>query len=187
MMQETKNLYWINQYSNPYIMQAYEQTLGAEICKNISIDYIFIGVGSGGTIAGVSKKVKEIYPNAIVVAVDSCGSLIFDCSPKKRFIPGIGSSFRPTLLSNAVFDEVVFIEEYDAITSCREFLHENHLLIGGSSGSVYMAIKQYFEGKAFPQKPNVVAIFADQGDRYIDTVYNDDWVYERYDKYPQTN
>lgn len=176
LQKEISNSYWVNQYGNPYNAEAYKETLGKEICDDMDkIDYVFLGVSSGGTITGVSQKVKEVFPNAKIIAVDVNGSVIFGGEPKKRFIPGIGSSMVSSILKEAKIDEVFITDEFSTVEMCHELLKEHCLFIGGSSGSVYSAVKKYFNGKIFDKKPNVVAIFADRGDRYINTIYNDNW------------
>lgn len=173
---EIKNSYWVNQYGNPYNAMAYYHTLAEEICNEVDdIEYVFLGISSGGTITGVSRKIKERYKNAKVIAVDIYGSVIFGGKPKKRYIPGIGSSKHPDILKHAMIDEVVMIDEISTIDSCNELLENNFIFAGGSSGSVYAAIKKYFSDKKLDHKPNVVAVFADRGERYIDTVYNEEW------------
>ena len=180
LLKEIPNSYWVNQYGNPYNAEAYKETLGKEICDELkNIDYIFLGVSSGGTITGVSQKIKEIFPEAKVIAVDVIGSVIFGGAPRKRYIPGIGSSMVPSILKDAKIDEVLITDESSTIKMCHELLKNQRLFIGGSSGSVFSAVKKYFSGKKFEKKPNVVAVFADKGDRYINTIYNEDW-YSRF-------
>lgn len=176
LQREIPNSYWVNQYNNPYNVEAYRETLGKEVCEDMdNIDYVFIGVSSGGTITGVSQKVKEVFPNAKIIAVDVDGSVIFGGEPKKRYIPGIGSSMVPGTLKDAKIDETFMTDECSTVEMCHELLKEHCLFVGGSSGSVYAAIKKYFKGKKFDKKRNVVAIFADRGDRYTNTIYNNDW------------
>lgn len=176
LQKEIPNSYWINQYENPYNAEAYKETLGKEICDDMNnIDYVFLGVSSGGTITGVSQKVKEIFPNTKIIAVDIDGSVIFGGKSRKRFIPGIGSSMVPSILKEAKIDEVFITNEISTIEMCHELLREHCLFLGGSSGSVYSAVKKYFKGKLFNKRQNVVAIFVDSGDRYINTIYNDNW------------
>lgn len=176
LQKEIPNSYWVNQYGNPYNAKAYKETLGKEICDDMDkIDYVFLGVSSGGTITGVSQKVKEVFPNAKIIAVDVIGSVIFGGKPKKRFIPGIGSSMVSSILKEAKIDEVFMTDEFSTVEMCHELLKEHCLFVGGSSGSVYSAVKKYFMGKSFDRKRNVVAIFADRGDRYTNTIYNDSW------------
>jgi cysteine synthase A len=176
LQKEIPNSYWVNQYGNPYNAEAYRETLGQEICSELdNIDYIFMGVSSGGTITGVSQKIKQIFPRAKVIAIDIVGSVIFGGAPQKRYIPGIGSSMVPSILKQAKIDEVLMIDEVSTINMCHELLKEHCIFVGGSSGSVCAGIRKYFEGKSFDKKPNVVALFADRGDRYVNTVYNEAW------------
>ena len=176
LVEKTKNIYWINQYENPYNAEAYYMSLGNEICNEVeNIDYIFIGVSSGGTITGVSNKVKERYPHAKVIAVDIIGSVIFGYPSGKRYIPGIGSSMVPGILDHAKIDDVVMIDELATIANCNELLNKYFLFLGGSSGSVFAAVKQYFKDKHFNKKQNVIVIFADKGYGYHETIYNNNW------------
>ncbi|WP_103071990.1 2,3-diaminopropionate biosynthesis protein SbnA [Aquimarina sediminis] len=178
IVNSTENIYWINQYGNPLNAQAYYNSLGKEICLEIprqKLDYLFMGVSSGGTITGVSQKVKEKHPNAKIIAVDVEGSVIFGGKPRKRFIPGIGSSLRPSILESASIDNTVVVTEQETINSCRELLEKHNLYAGGSSGSVHAAVKKYFNNSKLEKPTNVMCVFADRGERYITTIYNDDW------------
>jgi N-(2-amino-2-carboxyethyl)-L-glutamate synthase len=177
LQKEIENSYWVNQYQNPLNAMAYYQTLGKELCFQIEeVDYVFIGVSSGGTITGVSRKIKENFPVAKVIAVDVDGSVIFsNASGKKRFIPGIGSSMVPEILKEALIDDVVVVDEIATINACHELLHDYNFFVGGSSGSVIAGIKKFFSQKAIDTPLNVVSIFADRGERYFETIYNSEW------------
>lgn len=176
LLETIENSYWVNQYANPYNAEAYYNTLGNEICDEVdNIDYIFLGVSSGGTITGISRKLKERFPQAKVIAVDIAGSVIFGGAPQKRYIPGIGSSMVPEILKYAKIDEVVIVDEISTIKFCNELLEHHSIFAGGSSGSVFAAIKKYFSGKKMSGKVNVVAIFPDRGDRYANTIYCKEW------------
>lgn len=137
-----------------------------------------MGVSSGGTISGVSRRIKEKFPHAKIIAVDIYGSVIFGGKPHKRYIPGIGSSMVPSILSEAMIDDVVIVDEESVIQACYELLDENIIFAGGSSGSVYCAVKKYFHDKKFSRRPKVVSVFADRGERYSNTIYNDCWATE---------
>jgi amino acid adenylation domain-containing protein len=164
---------------NPLNAEAYHHSLGNEICQQMeNIDYIFMGVSSGGTITGVSNKIKERFPRAKVIAVDIVGSVIFGHPPRKRYIPGIGSSMVPEILKKAKIDDVMMIDEVSTIDMCHELLKEHYIFAGGSSGSAFAAIKRYFAGKKLKKKVNVVTVFADRGERYADTIYNEKWCRE---------
>lgn len=180
LMAEGKNRYWINQYVNPLNAQAYYDTIGVEIASQLaSIDYVFIGVSSGGTITGLSQKLKENYPNVKIIAVDSVGSAVFNSPPKTRFIPGIGSSRLPPIIHDALIDDVVWVEESVSALHCHELLREHFLFAGGSSGTIYAAVKQYFQDSHKLRSPNVLAIFPDGGIKYLDTIYNETWCFEK--------
>jgi cysteine synthase A len=136
--------YWTNQYGNPDAADVHYRLTGGEICADFdSLDYAFIGVSTAGTIAGVSRRLKERYPNVRIIAVDTEGSIIFGGPPGKRHIPGIGSSIVPPLLSYARIDDVVMIPECETAQACRELLATHGLFVGGSSGSAFAAIKRY--------------------------------------------
>src|SRR6266545_3620102 len=129
------NAYWPNQYGNPDAVEAHYQLTAGEICAEFeSLDYVFIGVSTAGTIAGVSRRLKEHYPNVQIIAVDTKGSVIFGDEPRKRHIPGVGSSIVPPLLAQARIDDVVLIPERETVAACRELLAAHGLFVGGSSG-----------------------------------------------------
>jgi 2,3-diaminopropionate biosynthesis protein SbnA len=181
LVAENKNSYWVNQYSNPYNAQAYFESLGNELCNDLKkIDYVFIGVSSGGTITGVSQRIKETYPNAKIIAVDTEGSIIFGGEAKKRFIPGIGSSMVPSILKDARIDEVIKVSEKSAIETCHRLIKDHSLFVGGSSGSVISAIETYFKDKTLLTPPSVVTLFADNGERYLTTIFNTTWCKEHF-------
>ncbi len=169
--------YWTNQYENPMNYSAHYQGTGQEICERFQeLDYIFIAVASGGTISGVSQRLKEHYPKIKVVAVDAEGSVIFGAPAQPRFIPGMGSGMVPPLIGRAYYDEVVHVSEPDTIRGCHELFTEHGLFLGGSSGTVYQGIKQYFKGKKLNGKPKVLFLSPDRGVGYADNVYNEKWL-----------
>src|SRR6266516_4020333 len=113
------NHYWTNQYGNPDAMEAHYRLTAGEICADFdSLDYVFIGVSTAGTISGVSRRLKERYPKIRVIAVDTEGSVIFGGTPRKRHIPGVGSSIVPPMLSHARIDDVVLIPERETVAAC---------------------------------------------------------------------
>ena len=170
------NAYWTNQYGNLDAMDAHYELTAAEICADFdSLDYVFIGVSTAGTIAGVSRRLKEHYPNIRVIAVDTKGSVIFGDSPRQRHIPGVGSSIVPPLLSNAAIDDVVLIPEQETVAACRELLATHGLFAGGSSGTAFAAVKRYAAKMAETRHPTVLFVCADRGTPYLDTVFDPAW------------
>jgi len=170
------NAYWTDQYGNLDAMEAHYELTAAEICADFdSLDYVFIGVSTAGTIAGVSRRLKEHYPNIRVIAVDTQGSAIFGGAPRKRHIPGIGSSIVPDLLSHAKIDDVVLISEQETVRACRELLTSHGLFVGGSSGTAFAAIKRYAARMPAHKRPTVLFLCADRGTPYLDTVFDPTW------------
>ncbi|MGB3437395.1 MAG: 2,3-diaminopropionate biosynthesis protein SbnA [Actinophytocola sp.] len=170
--------YWPDQYGNPDAAQAHHRFTGGELCDALPrLDYLFVGVGTGGTIAGMSHRVKETFPGCAVIAVDAAGSAIFGAPPALRRIPGLGSSIVPPLVGQALIDDVVLVPEPDAVTGCHDLLREHGVFAGGSTGSVYHAIQRYFAAHPVPRRtPTVAFLCADRGHAYADTVYNPAWV-----------
>ena len=135
-----------------------------------------IGVSTAGTIAGMSRRLKERYPTVRIVAVDTEGSVIFGDAPRKRHIPGVGSSIVPPLLSHAAIDDVVLIPERETVAACRELLVTHGLFAGGSSGTAFAAVKRYAAKMTRARRPpRVLFVCADRGTPYLDTVFDPTW------------
>lgn len=170
------NAYWPNQYGNPDAMEAHYKLTAGEICADFdSLDYVFVGVSTAGTISGVSRRLKERYPGIRVIAVDTEGSAIFGGAPRKRHIPGIGSSIVPQLLSHAKIDDVVLVSERETVQACRELLTDHGLFVGGSSGSAFAAVKRYAARMPAHRQPTALFLCADRGSAYLDTVFDPAW------------
>ncbi len=177
LVAQTPGGFWTNQYSNLDAVEAHYRMTGGEICKSMSsLDYVFVGVSTAGTIAGVSRRVKEKWPSAKVIAVDAEGSVIFGGTPKKRYIPGIGASVVPELLRHASIDDVVTVPEIETVRACQELVQRYGLFVGGSSGSAYAAVKRYLPQMRSLTPPNVLFMCADSGAAYLETIYNPSWV-----------
>jgi N-(2-amino-2-carboxyethyl)-L-glutamate synthase len=167
---------WINQYANQMNWQAHYHTTGAEILADLDqpVDCFVAAVSTTGTILGVSRRLRQAFPRVRVVAIDAVGSVIFGVSPGAREIPGIGASRVPELLSPQEIDEVVYVSDREAVEGCRELLATEGIFAGGSSGSVVAGIRKLLP--TFPSTYRVVTIFPDRGDRYLDLVYDNEWV-----------
>ena len=174
LLQTSGDSFWTDQYRNAAALAAHYELTGGEIVAAFStLDYVFVGVSTAGTIAGVSRRLKERFPNLKVVAVDAEGSAVFGQRPRHRYIPGIGSSIVSDLLRYALIDDTVHVRELDTIGACHELLREHQVLAGGSSGSSYAAIKSYPFSEP---NPTVLFLCADRGTAYLDTVYDAAWV-----------
>ncbi len=176
-LSKNENVYWTNQYNNLDVIQGYFGLVD-ELCIQLpKIDYIFVSVSSGGSIAGISKRMKSILPNTKTIAVDVEGSVALGGKPAKRYLPGAGASIVPSNLKEAFIDDVIVVNEFEAVNECLYYQDKYDEKIGGSSGLVLAGIKKYFKNQEYSikEKENVVAIFADQGSRYDQTIYNSKW------------
>lgn len=167
---------WINQYANHRNWQAHYHGTGAEMCQQLvrPPDYLFAAVSTTGSILGCARRLRERFPGLCVVAVDAVGSIIFGGLPGRREIPGMGASRVPELLCAQEIDRVVRIGDRAAAHSCRHLLRTEGIFAGGSTGAVVAAINQTLPELRRPCR--IITIFPDRGDRYLDLVYDDDWL-----------
>ncbi len=177
LLEEIPDAFWPNQYENPLNPLSHFNGTGKEICEAVEhLDAIFISVSSGGTVTGISQRVKKQFPQCKVIAVDAEGSVIFGASPRPRPIPGMGSSMRPKVLDEAIIDEVVYVNELEIVDACNQLLNEHGLFLGGSSGGAFAAALKFDYSYVKTKKPVVAFICPDMGKGYIDNVYNPQWV-----------
>ena len=177
LLNSEPNAIWLNQYENIANKQVHAEQTANEIAREFEhVDWIFIGAGTTGTLGGVSERLREVYPNIRVVAVEPKGSVTFGGRPGQRNIPGIGTSVRPRIADLAKPDKVVAIEESRTVETCLAFVRDYHLLVGGSTGTVLTAIQDFYSD--FTPGETIVAISADLGDKYLDTVYDPEWIRE---------
>lgn len=173
------DLHWLNQYANPAGPQAHRDRTGRAIVEGIGhLDYAFIGVGTTGTLMGCAEYLRRHSPATRIVAVDAVGSVTFGGPAARRHLPGLGTSRRPEILDTKNIDDIVLISEADSVEMCRTLARERGLLLGGSTGTVLCAVQD--SAKKIPEGSVVVAISPDCGDRYLETIYDDAWVAERW-------
>ena len=174
---QISNSYWPNQYQNPDGMKAHYIMTASEIQRGVrDLNYVFIGVSSAGTIAGVSRRLKECNPGIRIVAVDVEGSAIFGKPPKRRQLSGLGSSISPPLIMEALVDEIVTVRELDSVAGCNELFRHHGLFVGASSGASYSAIKTYFHKRHSQHFPKVLFLCCDRGTAYLHNIYDPEWV-----------
>ena len=166
---------WLNQYANIANKNVHAEQTAGEIAREFDkVDWVFVGAGTTGTLAGVSERLRQEFPGIKVVAVEPAGSVTFGGAPGKRNIPGIGTSVRPKLADFADPDIVVEIDEEKTVEACLSFVRDYHLLVGGSTGAVLAAVRQL--APEFKHGDSIVAISPDLGERYLDTIYDRAWV-----------
>lgn len=122
----------------------------------------------------MSKRLRQEFPNLRVVAVDAVGSVIFGGQPGAREIPGIGASRVPELSSQLEVDEVIYVNDRESALGCRALLEHEGIFAGGSSGSVIAAIQKLIP--TLPSSYRVLTILPDRGERYLNSVYDDNWL-----------
>ncbi|MFT6334383.1 MAG: cystathionine beta-synthase [Saprospiraceae bacterium] len=185
---EIPNSVWLNQYDNPSNSIAHYESTGPEIWEQTDgkITHLIVGVGTGGTISGTAKYLKEQNPNVKIWGVDTYGSVFkkfhetgeFD---EKEIYPyiteGIGEDILPKNVNFDVIDHFEKVSDKDGAVMARRLAREEGLLLGYSCGSAMAGLHQLKD--KLTKDDVVVIIFHDHGSRYIGKVYNDDWMRER--------
>jgi N-(2-amino-2-carboxyethyl)-L-glutamate synthase len=170
---------WLNQYGNPGNWQAhYNRTAPAIVRQFPELDVLFVGAGTTGTLMGCARYLRAWHRPVRIVAVDTVGSVTFGGPPGRRMIPGLGTSVRPPLLDESYVDEAVRVDEVDTIRTCHR-LARRGFLFGGSTGTVVSGAIGWL-ARHQAHDLTAVAIAPDLGERYLDTVYQPDWVREFY-------
>lgn len=172
---ETTNAFIADQYNDSNNYKGYYGLADEILLSFDRLDYIFIAVSSSGAITGLSKSIKEKRPDIKIIGVDVEGSAIFNNSPVKRYISGIGASQVPPIIAQALIDDVVVLSQLRIIKGCFELLDEQAIFAGASSGAVYLAAKEYSTSLSGVLKPISLLIFPDKGHSYLDTIYNKEW------------
>jgi 2,3-diaminopropionate biosynthesis protein SbnA len=176
--------YCPNQYANPNNFEAHYLGTMPEIVNALGspVDYLFLATGTSGTLRGCVEYIRDNGLPTKVVAVDAIGSVIFGDEPRPRLLPGHGAALRSEIHQEGLEDDVVLISDYDCVTGCRKLVRQEAVLAGASSGGVIAAINNY--RSRIEQDAVCVAILADRGERYMDTVYSDEWVLQNFDELP---
>ena len=172
---------WLNQYTNPGNWQAHYRTTAPAIAREFpQLDVLFVGTGTSGTLMGCARYFRDRHRPVRVVAVDTVGSVTFGGASGRRMIPGLGMSVRPPLLDLSYVDEVVRVEEADTIRACHR-LARRGFLFGGSTGTVVSGAMSWL-ARHDAGELTAVAIAPDLGERYLDTIYQTNWVEAIYGK-----
>lgn len=175
-----KNSFWTNQYENKNNYKAHYLTTMPEIINQLNqVDYLFCGMSSCGTARGCAEYIKEHGLQTKLIGVDAVGSLITNEGKSRRLLPGIGAGIRPKLYVPEHLYKTVTVDDLDSIKGCRELVRSESILAGGSSGAVIMAVKRLKE--EIPHKATCVVILPDRGDRYLETIYSDEWVKQKFE------
>ncbi len=162
-----------SQYSNPHNQEAYAP-VAELICEAIGpVDCLVGPVGSGGSMSGTSDYLRWLFPELYTIGVDTHNSVIFGHQDGKRLLRGLGNSLMPKNVEHTAFNEVHWVSAAEAFATTRRLHKEHALYMGPTSGAAYLAARWYAERHP---DAKVVVFFPDEGYRYQDTVYNDNWL-----------
>lgn len=173
----------IDQYHNPKNIECHYMTTGAEIWAQTGgeFDVFLAGIGTGGTLSGAARFIKEKNPASRVVAVDPVGSIFHDfirhqrlIAPGRYHVEGLGSDVPCGALDASVIDEIVQIEDQESFDVARALIKREGLIVGGSSGSVLAGLIKW--GKGQPEPLRIVTILPDSGMRYLSKFLSDQWM-----------
>lgn len=187
---ETPNSVYINQYFNALNIEAHYATTGPEIWEQTQgkVTHIVVASGTGGTISGTGKYLKEKNPAIKVLGVDAFGSVLkkyhetgeFDESEVYLYrIEGIGKNLIPLATDFSVIDQYEKVTDKDAAYKAREIVAKEGYFPGYTCGAVMQATEQYAEKGIFDTDSFVVLIFPDHGSRYMNKIYSDEWMQEQ--------
>ena len=185
LSEEIPNSWYVNQYDNPSNAKAHYESTGPEIWEQTEgkITHFVVGVGTGGSISGIGKYLKEMNPNIKVWGVDAYGSVLkkfhetgeFD---KNEIYPykteGIGEDMIPENIDFDIIDGFTKVTDKDAALYCRELVSKEAMFLGNSAGAAVKGVLQLAEH--FTKDDIVVVLFHDHGSRYIHKIYNDEWM-----------
>ncbi|WP_370101383.1 PLP-dependent cysteine synthase family protein [Xanthomarina gelatinilytica] len=187
---ETEGSVYINQYFNELNIDAHYHTTGPEIWNQTEgkITHLVACSGTGGTISGIAKYLKEQNKDVQVIGVDAYGSVIKKYHETHEFdekeiypyrIEGLGKNLIPTATDFDVIDQFIKVTDEESAHTAREIAKTEGLFVGYTSGAAMQALKQLNEEGTFNENSNVVVVFPDHGSRYMSKIYSDSWMNEQ--------
>src|SRR5258708_1274224 len=171
-----RNSFWVNQYANIYNARAHHQTM-LEILDQLDgkLDFLFCAASSCGTVRGCAEYLRlNGFGSTKIYVADAYGSVIFGGKRGKRQIQGHGPGIEGRLFARGLVHKSIKVSDLECVIGCRRLLAAEALLVGGSSGATLMAVEH--AKNDIPDDANCVMIFPDRGERYLETVFCDDWV-----------
>lgn len=185
--QETPNSVYINQYFNALNIEAHYRSTGPEIWEQTQgkVTHVVVCSGTGGTISGIGRFLKEKNPNIKILGVDAFGSAIKkyhetrELDPNEIYpykIEGLGKNLIPTATDFDVIDKFIKVTDKDSALMAREMAKTEGLFMGYTCGAAMQAVKQYAQMGEFDKNSIVVVLFPDHGSRYMSKIYNNEWM-----------
>lgn len=187
LVDETPNSILANQYYNPVNPQAHYATTGPEIWQQTAgrITHLITGMGTGGTITGAGRFLKEQNPNIQIVGVDPIGSILYELHRSGTYttaegykVEGIGEDFLPGTTDLSIIDEIVQVNDRESLMMTRRLVREEGIFSGGSCGAAVVGAVKYIQHHRLGPDAVVVIILPDSGSRYLSKVFDDDWMRE---------
>jgi cystathionine beta-synthase len=176
LVSEIPGAFMPNQWHNHANPEAHYRTTGPEIWEQTAgtITHFVSGIGTGGTISGTARYLKERNPKIHVVGADPEGSIYSGDTPKSYAVEGIGMSYLPETVDLKVIDEMVRVSDRESFLMARRITREEGLLVGGSAGTAAVAAVKL--AKTLPADAVLVTIFPDSGRGYMSKIFNDEWM-----------
>ncbi len=168
-----------NQFENPHNPDAHYRSTGPEIWRDSGgrVEVFVAGMGTGGTISGTGRYLKERNPGIVVVGADPEGSILSGDSPKPWLVEGIGEDFIPKTFDRQVVDEMVRVSDRESFNLARRLAREEGLLVGGSSGTALAGALKFAQRLREPKY--IVVLLPDTGRNYLTKMFSDVWMRER--------
>jgi len=185
LAQETSNSFYANQYHNQDNPMGHYRSTGPEIWQDTggAIDVFIAGMGTGGTMAGVGRYLKERKPEVKLVGVDPVGSLYYDYVKSARLtkpftykVEGIGEDFLPSTFDPKLLDDIVRVDDRECFLTARDLVRFEGLYAGGSSGAAVAGAIKY--ARQSGRRENIVVLLPDGAAKYLSKVFNDEWLRE---------
>ena len=187
LVEETPNAILANQYHNPINPQAHYDMTGPEIWAQTGgrITHFVAGMGTGGTITGIGRYLKERNPAVQVIGVDPIGSVLYELHRSGRYtqaegykVEGIGEDFLPGTTDLSIIDEIVQVNDRESLLMTRRLVREEGIFGGGSCGAAVVGTLRYVQQHRLGPEAVVVVILPDSGSRYLSKIFDDDWMRE---------
>lgn len=177
LLETIPNSIWSNQYGNPNNPKAHHTTMQEIIdALDKQPDYLFIATSTCGTLMGCADYIENNKLSTKLIAVDAVGSVLFGGQSSKRMIPGHGAGMPSQFLDNTKVHDFIHVTDAECVEGCNQLLNNEAILCGGSSGAIVSAYRKY--ATQLPKNAVSVLLLPDRGERYLDTIYNVDWVRE---------
>jgi cystathionine beta-synthase len=176
LAREIRGSFRPNQFANPNNPLIHYMTTGPEIWEDSQgqVEVFVAGMGTGGTISGTARFLKEKNPNIVIVGADPEGSILSGDSPRSYKVEGIGEDFIPKTFNRQIVDEMIRVSDRESFNTARRLAREEGLLAGGSSGTAVAAALKYARRLSSPRQ--IVVLLPDTGRNYISKIYSDEWM-----------